>query len=277
MNATSSMTVSSWLEAAQKQLEAAGIDTARLDALVILCDELGKDKSWIFAYPEHILQGSEIEVLNKKIAQRARHTPLAYIRGHAEFYGRDFLVDQRVLVPRPESEAMIDLLLQSSSLDSHLSIIDVGTGSGCLAITAKLQLPNTHIIAIDIDTACLNIAQKNATNLHAGIEFLQGDLLSTLPATHEVQTILANLPYVPAAYPVNQAASHEPALALFSGADGLDHYRTLFAQIEQLEHKPTHIITESLLDQHDKLAQIAKDAGYTQVAEQNLAQHFAFV
>lgn len=271
------MTVSSWLEAAQKQLEAAGIDTARLDALVILCDELGKDKSWIFAYPEHILQGSEIEVLNKKIAQRARHTPLAYVRGHTEFYGREFAVTRRVLVPRPESEAMIELLKQAvGRSESGVVICDIGTGSGCLAITAKLELPETDVYASDVDPLCLQTARANATNLHADITFLQGDLLQpyALQQTADALLLLANLPYVPTNYPINQAAAHEPKLALFSGKDGLDEYKQLFAQADTLAQKPLYIITESFLPQHTTLTEIASQAGYKLVAEQNLAQMF---
>ena len=270
-------TIASWLEQSIATLQHAGIETARLDALVLLSDELGQDKSWCLAYSEHKLQMSQVNFLNTKVAQRAQHTPLAYVRGHTEFYGREFAVTRQVLVPRPESEAMIELLKQAvGRSESGVVICDIGTGSGCLGITAKLELPETDVYASDVDPLCLQTARANATNLHADITFLQGDLLQpyALQQTADALLLLANLPYVPTNYPINQAAAHEPKLALFSGKDGLDEYKQLFTQADTLAQKPLYIITESLLPQHTTLIQIAFQAGYKLVAEQNLAQMF---
>jgi release factor glutamine methyltransferase len=270
-------TIASWLEQSIATLQHAGIETARLDALVLLSDELGQDKSWCLAYSEHKLQRSQVNNLNTKVAQRAQHTPLAYVRGHTEFYGREFEVTRQVLVPRPESEAMIELLKQGvGRRASGVVICDIGTGSGCLAITAKLELPESDVYASDVDPLCLQTARANATNLHADITFLQGDLLQpyALQQTADALLLLANLPYVPTNYPINQAAAHEPKLALFSGKDGLDEYKQLFAQADTLAQKPLYIITESLLPQHTTLTEIASQAGYKLVAEQNLAQMF---
>lgn len=280
----SKLSLSSWLKHAENQLTSAGIDTARLDSLVLLCDELGRDKAWVLAHPEYVLQGLVLKILSTKVAQRAHHTPLAYIRGKAEFYGREFVVNEHVLVPRPESEAMIELLkagveLRASDVDTEMLIVDVGTGSGCLAITAKLELPQADVIAIDIDPACLAVATQNAQMHGAGINMLCGDLLSPLPPTtyHLPPThliVLANLPYVPTAYPINKAASHEPKLALFSGEDGLDHYRMLFTKIAHAPIKPNYIMTEALTQQHDTLSRIAEAAGYTLHDTNGLAQAF---
>lgn len=272
------MNIRSWLAGQSTRLKEAGVETARLDVLILLSDELGHDKSWCLAYPEHELQRSQIENLHKKIVQRAQHTPLAYIRGRAEFYGREFAANEHVLVPRPESEAMIELLKQAvGRREPSVVICDIGTGSGCLAITAKLEIPEAKVYATDIDPQCLQTAQTNAANLHAEITFLQGDLLKPLqPITYNLKptTLLANLPYVPTGYPVNKAAAHEPKFALFSGLDGLGHYRKLFAQTGSLPAKPVLIITESLMEQHQPLTQIAAHAGYELADEQNLAQVF---
>lgn len=273
-------TIASWLEQSIATLQHAGIETARLDALVLLSDELGQDKSWCLAYPEHKLQRSQIESLNKKIVQRSAHIPLAYIRGRAEFYGREFMVNEQVLVPRPESEAMIELLKESvGRRASGVVICDIGTGSGCLAITAKLELHGAQVYGVDIDPACLEIAQANAEKLHADVTFLSGDLLlpfieARSPKLEARLIILANLPYVPANYPINIAATHEPRLALFGGGDGLDHYRRFFAQLLSLESKLLCIITEALDTQHQAIAQLAEQAGYTLSDGQNLAQCF---
>ena len=180
MNAASSTTVSEWLSQSQNRLETAGIETARLDSLVLLSDELGHDKAWVLAHPDYILQGSVLKKLNTKIAQRNNHIPLAYIRGKNEFYGREFMVNKHVLVPRPESESMIDLLKRFVGPDSRTTIIDVGTGSGCLAITAKLELTNSTVVALDSSHECLLIAKQNATKLVADITFLESDLLDSM-------------------------------------------------------------------------------------------------
>src|SRR5215471_10178286 len=108
------MTIISWLQSSTLKLTEAGITTARLDCLVLLEDETGEDRSWLLAHPEHSLQIETTQKLNKKVIQRARHEPLAYIRKKTEFYGREFYIDHHVLEPRPESETMIDVLKQLS-------------------------------------------------------------------------------------------------------------------------------------------------------------------
>ncbi len=271
------MTVDSWISTALKLLNSTGIETARLDCLVLLSDELGCDKSWVLAHPEHVLQIEQVNKLNTLIARRGLHTPLAYIRGYAEFYGREFKVNEHVLVPRPETESMIELLKRVAKRESRTTVIDVGTGSGCLAITAKLELPNVDVIAIDIDESCLLVAQKNTDKLGAKIRFLQGDLLGPIRDSRletRDSIVLANLPYVPLDYPINQAATHEPSIALFSGVDGLDHYRQLFSGADALPIPPAYIITEALLEQHGALTHIALQNHYALLQTNGLAQVF---
>lgn len=276
MNGSSSTTASKWLAAASATLEQADIPTARLDALVLLADEIGQDKSWILAHPEYTLQIEEFKKLSTKITQRVTHTPLAYIRGHAEFYGRDFIVNEHVLVPRPESESMIDLLKSFVAGSESTSIFDIGTGSGCLAITTKLELPVMDVYGSDVSAGTLDVAKKNAKKLDADIHFLHGNLLEPIQHMHGQKRaiILANLPYVPVGYPVNEAARHEPDLALFGGEDGLDCYRLLFNQLSILPFMPVAIITEALLEQHQPLMRLAKHAGYTIQDRNDLAQLF---
>jgi release factor glutamine methyltransferase len=269
------MTVSEWLSQSQNLLEAAGVETARLDSLVLLSDELGHDKAWVLAHPEYVLQGSVLKKLSTKITQRAQHVPLAYIRGKAEFYGREFVVNEHVLVPRPESEAMIDLLKQVTNPNSQVSIIDVGTGSGCLAITAKLELPNSTVVALDVSHECLRVAKQNATKLVADIMFLESNLLDSMQDSRfkiQDSILLANLPYVPNDYPINNAAAHEPPLALFGGSDGLKLYRKLFSQAKEL--RVTCIITESLTEQHAGLIKIARENAFRHASTDGHAQLF---
>jgi len=266
------MNVKSWLSTNTKQLKDVGIDTARLDCLVLLEDSTGHDRGWLLSHLEHILQGSNLEKLNTKIVQRAGHTPLAYIRGKAEFYGRDFVVNEHTLIPRPETETIIELLrglATQGQLPAQPHILDIGTGSGCIAITAALELPRAHVSACDIDEKCLKTAQENAQELTATVHFFTSNLIEqTDHATDDktgMQTydvLLANLPYVPNDFHINTAASHEPKHAIFGGADGLDLYRTMFQQVDSLETKPSYIIAESLPPSHPELARIAKAAGF---------------
>ncbi len=261
------MKTKDWLQAAEQQLN--HIATARLDALVLLEDAAKKDRAWLLAHPEFELSAELVRTLKKQLKQRAEHVPLAYIRGKSEFYGREFLVTPDTLEPRPESETMIELLLKYKPL----IIGDIGTGSGCLAITAKLELPKAQVYATEINQAALDVAKRNATALNADITFFEGNLLEPLQDT-SIDTLLCNLPYVPDSYTINEAAMQEPKVAIFGGKDGLDLYREMFKQIEIATEKPTFIFTESLPFQHDTLEKIAKDSGYKQVAKEDFIQVF---
>jgi release factor glutamine methyltransferase len=203
-----------------------------------------------------------------------KHEPLAYIRGKQEFYGRDFSVSPAVLTPRPETESMINLLLR----DNPAKIIDVGTGSGCIAITIKLELLDCEAYASDVSTPALAVAQKNAKKYTATVTFLESNLLLHIPKDILSDSVLCcNLPYVPTTLEVNFAAKHEPEIALFSGKDGLNHYRELFGQLQDLSNsvnKPSPIFTESLPFQHKELEKIAKTAGYILDATDGLVQKF---
>lgn len=271
-----------WLKQAETKLKAAGIGSSRLDALILLEDELGKDRSWLLAHPETTLQGQSLQTLDRRIERRLKHEPLAYIRGFSEFYGRKFIVNKEVLEPRPESETMVELLLdlaKSQKLKAKsLTIVDVGTGSGALAITAKLEIPQAEVIATDIDPKCLSVAKRNARAHSAKIKFRQGDLLQPLLAfSFQLSAILANLPYVPRNLRTNQAAAMEPRLAIDGGQDGLEVYRRFFEQLTKLEHKPKFILTESLPPQHKKMAEIAKAVGYKLDQTNDFIQVFAMV
>lgn len=258
------MTIESWLQAATTQLAQAGIATARLDSLVLLEDQTGRNRAWLLAHPEATLTNVHLTKLNSQLAERAQHTPLAYIRGYSEFYGRQFIVDSAVLEPRPETETMIDLLKKLPLKHTpQTTIADIGTGSGAIAITSALECPNITVIASDNDPHCLKIARQNAAKHNTSIIFYQGDLLLPLTAYRlPLTAILANLPYVPDSHTINQAAMNEPHQAIFGGPDGLDIYRRLFAQIASRAHQPAYILTEALPFQHAELARIAASSAY---------------
>lgn len=271
------MTIESWLQDSIKRLSDVEISSARLDCLILLEDELGRDRSWLLAHPEAALTKKQADTLNTKLQQRQRHMPLSYIRGRSEFYGRTFTVNAHTLVPRPETEDIITLL-KGLGLPATPVLVDVGTGSGAIAVTAKLELPMAQVYATDIDPVCLQTAATNARQHSAAISTIEADLLSptagqTLPAP---DVVLANLPYVPDSFQINTAATHEPRLAIFGGPDGLDLYRRMFGQIDALPIKPVYIISEALPPSKATLATIAKGLGYALVATSGFVQLFRF-
>lgn len=270
------MIVNNFLHRATGKLEKAGIASARLDVLILLEDVLARNRASILAHPELNLSSRQITMLNNYITQRTLHTPLAYIRGTSMFYGRSFTITTDVLVPRPESEAMITLLLRiSKRAPNALHIADIGTGSGCLGITAKLELPTAQVGLYDISPAALACATHNAKLYGVEVMIEKVDLIKEVSTPgSRYNVVLANLPYVPDDFPINQAAAHEPKIALFAGSDGLDLYRRIFMQVATLTDRPRHIITESLQPQHSKLKNIAKKAGYYLQETEGLAQHF---
>lgn len=271
-----SITIETWLRKAVQTLTSASITSTRLDCMILLEDALKQNRATILAHLEtKIPKSTEVE-LNKKVAQRATHKPLAYLRGKVEFYGREFLVDEHVLVPRPETEAMIELLKATRFTPSNtlpLRFIDVGSGSGCIGITAALELPGAKVELWDIDPQTHVVALRNA-KLH-GITptFRPADLLQKAPSG-PCNAFLANLPYVPTNHPINKAAEHEPKLALFAGDDGLDLYRRFWQQVSNLANPPRYIFTESLTKQHRAMTALAKAAGYQLDTTRGLIQRF---
>ncbi|HEX7368381.1 MAG TPA: HemK/PrmC family methyltransferase [Candidatus Saccharimonadales bacterium] len=268
-----SLTSNDWLAAAQRQLAAAGVGTARLDALVLLEDQLNKYRTHILAHPEIVLSAQDVKILARQLARRAKHEPLAYIRGHTEFYGRDFSITPAVLEPRPESETMIELLLQQPDLPPQPRIADVGTGSGALGITAQLELPHAIVDLLEIDPAAAKIAQKNVIKFTTGQKIIISDLLEQTSQHYDI--LLCNLPYVPDNFHINEAALAEPKIAIFGGGDGLDVYRRLFMQLQTQQNKPLLILCESLPPQHDALTSIAAEAQYSLRQTEDFIQVFS--
>jgi release factor glutamine methyltransferase len=227
--------------------------------LIMLEDSLHKDRAWVLAHPEHELPNIQTRRLQRKVERRATHVPLAYIRGHTEFYGRHFKVNRHVLEPRPESETMIELL-KHLRLPRRPSIADVGTGNGAIGITAALEIPGSIVDLYDISSGALAVAKHN-THLHeTRLHARKMNLLSRPLRPYDA--ILANLPYVPDSWQINQAAMAEPKIAIFGGKDGLEVYRKFFHQLQRFTWKPKYILTEALPPQHENLAAIAAANGF---------------
>lgn len=272
------MNIKTWLENSIKILSPQS-GTARLDAEVILAHVLKKDKYWLHAHTEQTIDKNTLEILGALIDRRFRHEPLAYILENIEFYGRDFYIKNGVLIPRPESETMIDLFKHyvADKNDKDVLLVDVGTGSGALVISAMLETKMSEAFAIDIDDNCLNVAEKNITKYGLNVRLVKGDLLKPLMKQNTESNhliIMANLPYVPEKYSINTEAQNEPSHAIFGGKDGLDLYRKMFEQIENITAKSIAVLTESLPFQHQDLNNIATGHSFILDKEDDFIQLF---
>lgn len=266
------MTIGQWLTQATKKLATANIATARLDTEVLLADALRHDRAWLLAHPDFALQKPTLERLSADLARRTKHEPLAYIRGRQEFFGREFVVSPDTLTPRPETETLVEMALSLTEKHDVKNVADVGSGSGCIAITLYLESGRTlSCTGFEISRAALKIGLKNAERLQADVTFVQDDL--TADGAHgwqKADMIVANLPYVPDNFKINLAATHEPPFAIYGGSDGLEYYRELFSKI----NKSRFVLTESMPPQHSALRDIARLYGYEQEAEQDFIQLF---
>ena len=225
-----------WLQWAAAQLRAVGghgAESPFLDATLLIATVRGEAKERTLAALPETLAPAQARRLEALVARRGAGEPLAYIRGFKEFYGRRFAVDDRVLIPRPETELLIDLAL-SSLPDGPLQVLDLGTGSGAVAITLALERPYWAVAASDISADALRVCDANAAALGATLASCeQADLLPA--AGGPWRLIVANLPYVPSAEYRGLAAAGwpEPALALDGGPDGLDQIRRLLPGLRE--------------------------------------------
>ena len=216
-----------------------------LDAHVLLGDVLGVDRAYLIANPEAILTPEQTVRFAQAMKRCAAGEPVAYILGRRAFYDRDFLVTPAVLIPRPETELLLERALEWAG-DRALTAVDVGTGSGALAVTLAAKRPNIAVHAVDISPAALSVARQNAQRYATKVTFYEGDLLKPLIArARKVDLIMANLPYIASDelhdLPVSR---YEPRLALDGGADGLVLIRRLLAQIPQAANPGALVLLE---------------------------------
>lgn len=221
----------------------------------IIAHLLNQDTSWILSHPEAEVDEAMGTKILEYAQRRAKREPLAYILGTQPFYGRDFIVTPDVLIPRPESELIIDQLKKDMAGQPAPKIIDVGTGSGCLAISAALELPRAAVTAIDISKEALAVAKKNADALSAeNVEFVQGDLLAPLQGKQKhADAVIANLPYLPQdeidLSPTASELNYEPQLALLADDMGLALIKTCIRQAASLLKCKGTMYLEMLPDQ----------------------------
>lgn len=214
-------------------LARADVSEPRLTAELLLCHALGRERSYLYAHPEQELREVEWIHYGRWLDERMKGKPLQYITRRQEFYGREFRVTPDVLIPRPETEFVVEAVMKRRP-DARL-IVDVGTGSGAIAVTLALET-NARLIATDISKGALTVAAANAQSLHSEVAFLQTDLLNGI-ADGSVDVVVSNPPYVPEADRETlqrEVRDWEPAMALFAGQDGLDIYRRLIPEAKRV-------------------------------------------
>ena len=229
------MTLGEWIPLATERLEQAGIASPRLEAQLLAAHVMLVDRTYVLTHPEAELNELAAETL---LQRRESQEPLAYILGYREFYGRRFRVTPSVLIPRQETELLIETALSKANNQPRekcgpTRVLDIGTGSGCIAITLKLERPDWDVWAVDISGAALQVARENAETLGAEITFRHSDLFSGLEG-EKFDLILSNPPYIgieedlPA-----EIRCHEPATALFAENNGLKIYEQLAASYRE--------------------------------------------
>lgn len=214
------MTADLWLREASRQLREEGVDSPRLDAQLLLAHSLGRDRVWLITHPEVEAPPLADELL----VRRLQREPIAYILGQWEFYGRSFFVGPGVLVPRADTETVIEMVLKLQPKPRR--ILDIGTGSGCLAITLASEWPEADVTAVDISSEALAYAQRTAESLQAKVSFAESDYLSAVEGSFDL--IVSNPPYVaPEDELQEEVKRFEPSVALYGGYDGCEPYRIL--------------------------------------------------
>jgi release factor glutamine methyltransferase len=265
-------------------LEAQGVPSAPLAAELLLMHVLGRDRAFLYAHPEYALDADQAARFAQFIEQRAAATPVQYLTGRQEFWGLEFEVNPSVLIPRPETEHVLEVALArlGARRADPLTVADVGTGSGCLAVALARELPRAKILATDISRAALEVARCNAERhgVAARIEFRRANFLRTYladsrPVKRCFDLIVSNPPYIgldEAASLPREVRDHEPREALFAGPQGMDAYPRLIAQAESLMKSGGWLVVELGHRSALPVASLLQNASWFDVAiERDLA------
>lgn len=260
------MTLQQWRNQAKQRLEAEGISSAGIDSDLLITHVLKKDKSFVKAHPEHPLTEDDIALLTTLLARRAQHEPMAFLLGTKEFYGLSFKTDKRALIPRWETETMVDAALAwLADKPENQTICDIGTGAGPVIIAMAKNAPNHTYLATELDRDTLSLAQENAAHLTTTpITFFEGNLANPLlpKYQHKINLFLANLPYIPTSRLVSldpTVTYYEPNSALEGGTTGLELYEALLPQAQNLVAPGALLLFEHDDDQGEPLRELVKN------------------
>jgi len=265
------------LQAATDAIAAAGSDTARLDAELLLCEATGWDRSQILAEPDLRLPVGASREFGAMVRRRVRREPVAYILGRKAFRRVELLVDRRVLIPRPETELLVEVAVELAGRtdDRALRVLDVGTGSGAVGLAVADEISGASVVAIDTSQGALGVAQANADRLGLSdrVEVVSAGVASLPEGPFHL--VLANLPYVSEAEWAGlepEIREYEPREALVAGSTGLEAIESLLATVAVLEQRPRALALEIGAEQAAAVERLTRDSGYTEVViRQDLA------
>lgn len=248
------------LKFAEDEFRETKITSFRLDAQLIVAHALNQSREFLLANPDYILDRSETTRLKQYVSRRADREPVCYITNKIEFYGHNFYVDKRVLSPRVETETIVQNAIEHAPKNSRL--IDIGTGSGVIAISIAIARPDLEITATEVSKEALEVAKINADDLisNNNIKFVYSNLFSKV--TGKFETVVTNLPYVSSDSidKMKPEVKQEPAIALYGGrGDGLDLYREFYKQLPEYIVSGSRVYHESDTWQHNTLTKLAKD------------------
>ena len=249
------------LATAVQQLEDAAVGSPRLNAEMLLMFVLGVGRAHLYGHPERELSEQEEESYWEAIAERARGVPAQYIIGHQEFWGLDFLVSPAVLIPRPETEHLVETALELAQGILRPHIVDVGTGSGCIALALAHELKRAHVEAVDVSEDALEIARANAVRLQLAdrVTFRRGDLLAGF-ATEALDLVVSNPPYVgecEADKVQAEVRKFEPHVAVFGGPQGTEVVTRLLDEAHRVLKPGGHVLVEIGFSQSGKVRELA--------------------
>lgn len=259
-----SRSIADTLREASQMLQDAGVPEPRREAGSLLSFVIGKDRTFLISHAEDVLDETEVDRLRDAVARRAEGEPLQYITGVQDFYGRQFRVTPDVLIPRPETELLVEAGLESIAGVPRPSICDVGTGSGCIALTLLCERTDARAVALDVSEAALKVAAQNAHSLGVGdrVELKISDCFSGLEKT-TFDLIVSNPPYVSAAALAGlqrEVRDYEPLVALSPGADGLSVIRRLLQDGAAFLNAGGHLTMEIGFDQGEAVQDIIDSA-----------------
>ena len=258
------MTTPSTIAQELARAQAAGL--ARIDAQMLLLhvlDRATNDRAWLLTHDGDAMAADALARWHALCARRAAGEPVAYLTGRKEFYGLALQVDARVLDPRPDTETLVDWALEV--LDGHPAprLLDLGTGSGAIALALQHQRPGASVLAVDASEDALAVARANAARLGLAVQFRHGQWMEGLEGVFDA--IVSNPPYIPAADPHLAALTHEPLQALASGADGLEDIRAIVAQAPAHLKPGGWLLLEHGWDQAPAVCALLRSAGLQQV------------
>lgn len=252
------------LHAAVRRLDAVS-DTARLDAEVLLAHALGKDRTWLFTWPDKPLTESQQAQFDGLVGRRAAGEPVAYLLGYREFFGHRFMVSPATLIPRPDTELLVETMLAELNGQAPLTVADLGTGTGAIAISLALACPQWQLIAVDLTRDIVDLAARNCAALGAtNVSLRQGNWLA--PVAERLDAVVANPPYIRADDPhlLLGDVRFEPSSALVAGEDGLDDLRVIAAQSLEKLNPGGLLLVEHGYDQGEAVRALFSAAGFQQ-------------